>query len=135
MGRNVSGFSVLAGAGVTNTGYSTVNNGNLGVSPGSAVTGFRPKCLRSDFTRGWQSSRTAQGELTTAYNDALSRTGFTTVAGNLDGQTLTPGLYKSTSTLGLGVGGILYLTGAAIASLSSSGAHSTWALSGPFGAA
>jgi len=35
------------------------------------------------------------------------------VAGNLDGQTLTPGLYKSTSTLGLGVGGILYLTGAA----------------------
>ena len=41
MGPNVSGFSVLAGAGVTNTGYSTVN-GNLGVSPGSAVTGFPP---------------------------------------------------------------------------------------------
>jgi len=56
---------------------------------------------------------TAQAQLTAAYNDALSRTGFTSVAGNLDGQTLPPGLYKSTSTLGLGVGGVLYLNGAA----------------------
>jgi uncharacterized repeat protein (TIGR01451 family) len=114
MGPNVSGFSVLAGAGVTNTGYSTVNNGNLGVSPGSAVTGFPPGSVSGAIYTGAGSlAGTAQGELTTAYNDALSRTGFTTVAGNLDGQTLTPGLYKSTSTLGLGVGGILYLTGAA----------------------
>jgi uncharacterized repeat protein (TIGR01451 family) len=35
------------------------------------------------------------------------------VAGNLDGQTLTPGLYNSSSTLGLGVGGVLYLNGPA----------------------
>jgi hypothetical protein len=38
--------------------------------------------------------------LTTAYNDAAGRTASAiTVAGNLGGQTLTPGLYNSTSSL------------------------------------
>src|ERR1700677_976082 len=34
-------FGVLAGTTVTNTGPSTIS-GNLGVSPGTAVTGFPP---------------------------------------------------------------------------------------------
>ena len=42
----------------------------------------------------------AIGDLTTAYNDAAGRTlCAVTVAGNLGGQTLVPGLYKSTSSL------------------------------------
>jgi len=47
----------------------------------------------------------AQGDLTTAYNDAAGRTvGAITVAGNLGGLTLVPGLYKSTSSLEISSG-------------------------------
>jgi hypothetical protein len=47
----------------------------------------------------------AQLDLTTAFNDAAGRTvGAVTVAGNLGGQTLTPGLYKSTSSLEISSG-------------------------------
>jgi len=47
----------------------------------------------------------AQLDLTTAYNDAAGRTvGAITMAGNLGGQTLTPGLYKSTSSLEISSG-------------------------------
>jgi hypothetical protein len=48
---------------------------------------------------------TAQGDLTTAYNDAAGRTvGAITIAGNLGGQTLAPGLYASTSSLEISSG-------------------------------
>jgi hypothetical protein len=44
----------------------------------------------------------AQASLTIAYNDAAGRTlGVVGVAGDLGGQTLAPGLYKSTSTLAI----------------------------------
>src|SRR5207237_9626608 len=47
----------------------------------------------------------AQLDLTVAYNDAAGRTvGAITVAGNLGGQTLAPGLYKSTSSLEISSG-------------------------------
>jgi len=47
----------------------------------------------------------AQGDLTTAYNDAAGRTvGAIAVAGNRGGLTLTPGLYKSTSSLEISSG-------------------------------
>ena len=47
----------------------------------------------------------AQLDLTTAFNDAAGRSvGAVTVAGNLGGQTLTPGLYKSTSSLAISSG-------------------------------
>jgi hypothetical protein len=47
----------------------------------------------------------AQTNLTSAYNDAAGRTlGAVIVAGNLGGQTLAPGLYKSTSSLAISAG-------------------------------
>jgi hypothetical protein len=63
---------------------------------GPATAKRRPKSL-------------AQGDLTVAFNDAAGRTTPVIVAGDLGGQTLTPGLYKSTSTLG--ITGVLTLDG------------------------
>jgi hypothetical protein len=99
-------FAVLAGSTVTNTliGVTTIT-GDLGVSPGTAVTGFPPGVVTGATHAGDATAAQAQLDLTTAFNDAAGRTvGAVTVAGNLGGQTLTPGLYKSTSSLEISSG-------------------------------
>jgi len=95
-------FAVLAATTVTSTGATTVT-GELGVSPGTAVTGS----LRvSGMVRtGDPTAALAQADLLKAYNAAVGRTaGALNVAGNLGGLTLTPGLYKSTSALEISSG-------------------------------
>src|ERR1044071_6451264 len=95
-------FGVLASSTVTSTGDTTVN-GDLGVSPGTAVTGTLK--VSGMIHAGDPTAAQAQGDLTTAYNDAAGRTvGAIAVAGNLGGLTLTPGLYKSTSSLEISSG-------------------------------
>jgi hypothetical protein len=97
-------FAVLAGSTVTSTG-ATGLTGDLGVSPGTAVTGFPPGTLTGATHAGDATAATAMTDLTTAYNDATGRTvGPVTVAGNLGGLTLPPGLYKSTSSLSISSG-------------------------------
>ena len=97
-------FAILAGSTVTNTG-ATVVTGNLGVSPGSAVTGFPPGILNGAMHAADLASAQAMADLTTAYNDLAGRTlAPVAVAGNIGGQTLTPGLYKSTSSLEISSG-------------------------------
>jgi len=99
-------FAVLAGSTVTNTGVTMVT-GDLGVSPGTAVTGFPPGVVSGATHAGDATAAQAQLDLTTAFNDAAGRTvGAVTVAGNLGGQTLTPGLYKSTSSLEISSGNL-----------------------------
>src|SRR5256885_9574422 len=91
-------FAVLAGSTVPSTGATTVN-GDVGVSPGTAITGFPPGLVNGTIHAGDSTAAQAELDLTTAYNDAAGRTvGAVTVAGNLGGLTLTPGLYKSTSS-------------------------------------
>ena len=102
--RSAAKFSILAGATVTNTG-PTVVACDLGVSPGTALTGFLPgKVIGTDHL-GDTTSAIAEGDLTTAYNDAAGRTLCPiSLAGNLGGMTLKPGLYKSTSSLEISSG-------------------------------
>ena len=95
-------FAVLAATTVTSSGATTVN-GNLGVSPGTKVTGSLK--VSEMVHAGGATAAQAQGDLTAAYNDAAGRTGGAlTVAGNLGGLTLTPGLYRSTSSLEISAG-------------------------------
>jgi hypothetical protein len=101
---SASNFAVLAGSTVTNTGGSQIT-GDLGVSPGTAVTGFPPGTVNGTIHAGDPVAAQAILDLTTAFNDAAGRsTGPVSVAGNLGGQTLPPGLYKSTSSLAISSG-------------------------------
>jgi len=101
-------FSVLAGSTVTSTGGTTVA-GDLGVWAGTAVTGFAgippggPGTVSGTIHAGDAVAQTAQGDLTTAYNDAAGRTLAPVDVANADlgGRTLAPGLYKSSGTLAI----------------------------------
>src|SRR4029077_14155370 len=90
----------LAGPPLTTTGLSHIT-GDLGVSPGTAVTGFPPGIITGTQHDGDPVSFQAQSDLTTAYNDAAGRTPDTSVSGDLGGLTLTPGVYNSVSSLGV----------------------------------
>lgn len=99
-----AGFAILAGTTVTNTGPTAVN-GDLGLSPGTSVTGFPPGTVSGTQHITDSAAAQAQLDLTVAYNDAAGRTsGVITVAGNIGGQTLLSGLYKSNSTLAISSG-------------------------------
>jgi hypothetical protein len=93
-------FAVLAGQAVTNTGSSTIN-GDLGVSPGAAVTGFPPGIVNGTVHEADAVAGQAQLDLTTAYNDAAGRTPFVSVPADLTGLTLTAGVYQNSSALAL----------------------------------
>lgn len=94
-------FAVLAGMSVTNTGPSVIS-GDLGVSPGTAVTGFPPGSVTAGAIHGADAvALQAQRDLTSAYNDAAGRSSTATISADLAGQTLAPGVYTSASSLGL----------------------------------
>jgi hypothetical protein len=99
-------FGVLAGSTVTSTGATSIT-GDLGVWPGTAVTGFGPGTFSGSEHAGDPTAQAAQADLTKAYLDAAGRVlCAVTVSGNLGGQTLTPGLYKSTSSLAISSGNL-----------------------------
>jgi hypothetical protein len=93
-------FAVLAGSEITNTGPSVIN-GDLGVSPGTAISGFPPGTVNGAVHATNGVAGQAKSDLTTAYNDAAGRTPVVSVSGDLGGRQLTSGVYKASSSLGL----------------------------------
>jgi hypothetical protein len=92
-------YALLAGSGVTNTGPSVIN-GDLGSSPTPAVTGFggAPNGTVNGSTHQADAAAgQAQDDLTTAYDNAAGQGPANTLATELGGQTLTPGVYNSLS--------------------------------------
>jgi ice-binding like protein len=104
----VGSYSVLGGQTVTNIGPSTLD-GDLGVWPGTAITGFPPGVTAGATHAGDAVAGQAQSDLVVAYNDAAGRAPTANVAGDLVGRTLVGGVYKSSGPLALG--GTLTLDG------------------------
>jgi hypothetical protein len=108
-------FVILAKTGVSTTGTTSIV-GNIGISPAAAtyITGFglimdvsntfstsslvTGKIYAADYTDPTPANMTtAVGDMETAYTDAAGRTSpdYTELyAGDITGQTLSPGLYK-----------------------------------------
>ncbi len=105
-------YGILGGTTVTNTG-PTVVNGDLGVSPGAAVTGFPPGIVTETIHAADAAALQAQNDVTTAYNNLAGQTCDFGPFGPTDlaGQTLVPGVYcfsssvENTGVLTLNAGG------------------------------
>ena len=93
-----SSFAVLGGSTVTNTGPSVIT-GDLGVWPGSSVTGFPPLTVNGAEHQTDAVALQAQSDLTTAYNSAAAQPVTQDLTGqDLGGKLLTPGVYRFSSS-------------------------------------
>ena len=97
-------FSVLGGTTVTNTMDPGNTNlwGDLGVSPGTAITGFPPGIVAGTIHANDAVAIGAQSDLTIAYNNARLRPSTGTILdGLLGGKTFFDGVYTATSSADL----------------------------------
>ena len=92
-------YAVLGGQTVTNTGPTTIN-GDLGVSPGTAVTNFPPGIVTGGSIHSADANALdAQGAVTTAYNALAAQPCTADLTGqDLGGLTLTEGVYCFSSS-------------------------------------
>jgi ice-binding like protein len=104
-------FAAVAATTITNTGPTKVT-GDLGISPGTAITGFPPGIVTGTIHAGDAVAATAAADAETAYDTAAAEPCEQTLAANLGGVTLSPGVYcfsspgvSLTGTLTLDAGG------------------------------
>jgi len=106
LGPTVDTFGVLAGSTVTNSG-PTVVLGNLGVSPGTAITGFAgiapggPGIVSGTINSANGLAAQAQSELTAAFNAASGAASTGVASADLGGQTLFAGVYTNATSIGI----------------------------------
>ena len=94
------GFAALAGGSVTNTG-TTLLYGDLGVSPGTSITGFPPGIVVApgQVHATDAVAANAEADATTAYNTLAGLPPTQILTGqDLGGLTLVPGVYKFDSS-------------------------------------
>lgn len=101
-------FKVLAGSTVTNTGPTIISNGDLGLSPGTAVTGFPPGTIVAPGVMHVTDPIAAQAQLdlTAAYNYTAGLPGGAVLPPDMSGLTFAPGVYKNASTVQLAAGNV-----------------------------
>ena len=91
-------YAVLAGSTVTNTGPSTIG-GDLGLSPGTSVTGFPPGTVSGTIHAADAAALNAKNALVTAYDNAAGQSCTLDLTGqDLGGKVLTPGVYCYTTS-------------------------------------
>src|SRR5688572_26775374 len=121
-----SNFAVLAGTTVTNDGASVIGQ-DLGVSPGTAITGFQPAPINSimgpgtvtaglgivngTIYAGGPVAAQAHNDAIIAYDYLVAQVPGTTYSGvtQLNGLTFTPGVYRFEPSANLQVNGTVYL--------------------------
>ncbi len=86
-------FAALAASTLTNTGASTVW-GDIGLDPGTAITGIGSVTLTGTFNHTDATAHQAQLDAATAFGLLAARTSTVNMTGvDLGGRTLTPGVY------------------------------------------
>lgn len=91
-------FAVLGGSTVTNTGSSVIT-GNLGLHPGTAITGFPPGIVTGVTHAADAQALQAQTDTTAAYVDLASQACTGDLTGqDLGGLSLAPGVYCYSSS-------------------------------------
>src|SRR5438270_8883723 len=105
-------FGILGATPVVSSVGPTHVTGDIGIFPAASVTGFPPGTLTGTEHLGDAVAATAQGDLTTAYNNAAGAAGGAVLPADAGGLTLAPGVYKTTSSQpSLGITGDLTLDG------------------------
>lgn len=96
---DAAGYSVLAGAGVSNTGTATVLALDLGLSPAGVIAGFPPGTVAGTIHDKDAAAEAAQEDRQAAYDAVLAQTGGTAFGGDQAGAIFKPGLHTSAAAL------------------------------------
>jgi hypothetical protein len=91
---------ILAGSAITCVTLGTVD-GDASVSPGTALSNFPPCTVAGQQHLNDAYALAAQTALTSAYNQLVALACDAVITGDLAGQTFTPGVYCSASSIGL----------------------------------